>query len=81
MERLALIGVSHRRGGAAALEAWQGLFGSPSETTTPEALRGAGFTEWVSVSTCNRCDLVVALRTEAFVERVEDVTTLEVSTF
>ena len=56
MERLALIGVSHRRGGAAALEAWQGLFGS-----APEALREAGFTEWVSVSTCNRCDLVVAL--------------------
>ena len=55
MERLALIGVSHRRGGAAALEAWQNAF-SP-----PESLLPAGFSEWVPIITCNRCDLVVAL--------------------
>lgn len=56
MERLALIGVSHRRGGAAALEAWQSLVGS-----APGILAEAGFTEWVPILTCNRCDLVVAL--------------------
>ena len=55
MERLALIGVSHRRGGAAALEAWQNAFG-PAQALSP-----AGFTEWVPIITCNRCDLVVAL--------------------
>ena len=58
MERLALIGVSHRRGGAAALEAWQNAFSpkNPQQTLSP-----AGFTEWVPIITCNRCDLVVAL--------------------
>ena len=55
MERLALIGVSHRRGGAAALEAWQNAFGSP------QALSLTDFAEWVPIITCNRCDLVVAL--------------------
>ncbi len=55
VERLALIGVSHRRGGAAALEAWQNAF-SPAESLLP-----TGFTEWVPIITCNRCDLVVAL--------------------
>ena len=54
VERLALIGVSHRRGGAAALEAWQNAFSAAS-------LSPAGFTEWVPIITCNRCDLVVAL--------------------
>ncbi len=53
VERLALIGVSHRRGGAAALEAWQNAF---TKTQTLEA-----FGEWVPIITCNRCDLVVAL--------------------
>ncbi len=55
MERLALIGVSHRRGGAAALEAWQSAFGA-AQTPSP-----TGFAEWVPIITCNRCDLVVAL--------------------
>ena len=53
MERLALIGVSHRRGGAAALEAWQNAFST--------AHLPPGFAEWVPIVTCNRCDLVVAL--------------------
>jgi len=56
VDRLALIGVSHRRGGAAALEAWQNTFDS-----TQEVPRRAGFAEWVPIITCNRCDLVVAL--------------------
>lgn len=71
MERLALIGVSHRRGGAAALEAWQNTFDialsgdvalsgiGPSDTASVP--QQAGFTEWVPIITCNRCDLVVAL--------------------
>jgi glutamyl-tRNA reductase len=56
VDRLALIGVSHRRGGAAALEAWQNTF-DPAQ----EVPRQAGFAEWVPIITCNRCDLVVAL--------------------
>lgn len=59
VERLALIGVSHRRGGAAALEAWQHRFES-----APGTPRAAGFAEWVPIITCNRCDLVVALPRE-----------------
>jgi glutamyl-tRNA reductase len=59
VERLALIGVSHRRGGAAALEAWQHRFDPNSG-----APRQAGFAEWVPIITCNRCDLVVALPKE-----------------
>lgn len=57
MERLALIGVSHRRGGAAALEAWQAHY---QDTTLPEVL-GKGFGEVVTIQTCNRCDIVVEL--------------------
>ena len=54
MNRLALIGVSHRRGGAAALEAWQTTF-------SQEVLAGLGFAEHVAIVTCNRWDLVVVL--------------------
>ena len=61
MNRLALIGVSHRRGGAAALEAWQTTF-------TGEVLAGLGFAEHVAIVTCNRWDLVVALPKGADVE-------------
>ena len=57
MNRLALIGVSHRRGGAAALEAWQTTF-------TPEVLSELGFVEHVAIVTCNRWDLVVVLPEE-----------------
>lgn len=56
VERLALIGVSHRRGGAAALEAWQNTYG-PAQDAPAET----GFAEWVPIITCNRCDIVVAL--------------------
>ncbi len=57
MERLALIGVSHRRGGASALEAWQGAFGENQHAT----LASRGFSEYVLVETCNRWDLVLHL--------------------
>lgn len=57
MERLALIGVSHRRGGASALEYWQAHL---KGTTLPEWLQ-RGFREAVLLSTCNRCDMLVSL--------------------
>jgi glutamyl-tRNA reductase len=55
MERLALIGVSHRRGGARALEAWHA-----AHEETWRDLR-ASFPEVALVATCNRVDLLLAL--------------------
>lgn len=57
MERLALIGVSHRRGGANALEIWQDSFG---ENALRE-LEHDGYQAFVPLVTCNRWDLVVRL--------------------
>jgi glutamyl-tRNA reductase len=57
VERLALIGVSHRRGGAEALEAWQAAFGDGADRT----LAALGLHEFVPIVTCNRWDVVVAL--------------------
>ena len=57
MERLALIGVSHRRGGAGALEAWQAAFGEDANGS----LASLGLAEFVPIVTCNRWDVVVAL--------------------
>ena len=54
MERLALIGVSHRRGGAEALEAWQQRFDD-------EALARLGFDAFVRIATCNRWEVVLQL--------------------
>lgn len=55
MERLALVGVSQRRGGMQALEAWtawvQQLSAWPAEWGS----------EIVPLLTCNRCDLILAL--------------------
>lgn len=56
MERLALIGVSHRRGGALALEAWQEAFGADGAGSA-----AAGLTRAVPIVTCNRWDLVLEL--------------------
>lgn len=55
MERLALIGVSHRRGGAEALERWHARF--------PDAasLSALGFERGVVLATCNRWELVTHL--------------------
>ncbi|MBS3934197.1 MAG: glutamyl-tRNA reductase [Truepera sp.] len=52
MERLVLIGVSHRRGGAAALERWQAAFPGRASLGLPDA---------VLISTCNRWDVVASL--------------------
>ena len=68
MNRLALIGVSHRRGGAAALEAWQTTFNE-------EVLKGLGFVEHVSIVTCNRWDLVVVLPEEMSVTEARRILT------
>jgi glutamyl-tRNA reductase len=57
VDRFALIGVSHRRGGAAALEAYQRALGS----RPPADLLALGFAEVVRLSTCNRFDLLVVL--------------------
>ncbi|MER3555194.1 MAG: glutamyl-tRNA reductase [Meiothermus sp.] len=62
MERLALIGVSQRRGGTQALEAWTRL----AEENPPPS--GQFFTEAVPITTCNRCDWVVALKEGVSVE-------------
>jgi glutamyl-tRNA reductase len=51
VERLALIGVSHKRGGAAAIELWRRSFGE----ALPEGLAG------VVLATCNRWDAITAL--------------------
>lgn len=47
-----LIGVSHRRGGAAALERWQAAFPGRASLGLPDA---------VLLSTCNRWDVVASL--------------------
>ncbi|MCB9637960.1 MAG: glutamyl-tRNA reductase [Myxococcales bacterium] len=57
MERIALIGVSHRRGGVAALEAWHQAW----DERTLSDIVSLGFQEAVRLSTCNRCDLIVAM--------------------
>lgn len=56
MQRLALIGVSQRRGGAEALTQWSHWWQSPA----PGILELAE--EWVLVLTCNRCEAVLALK-------------------
>lgn len=52
MERLVLLGVSHRRGGAAALELWQATFPDRASLGLPDA---------VLLGTCNRWDVVATL--------------------
>ena len=68
MNRLALIGVSHRRGGAAALEAWQTTF-------SEEVLNELSFVEHVSIVTCNRWDLVVVLPEAMSVSEARNILT------
>ena len=65
---MALIGVSHRRGGAAALEAWQTTF-------TEEVLAGLGFVEYVAIVTCNRWDLTVVLPEEVSLDEARRLLT------
>lgn len=56
MERLALIGVSGRRGGSETLAAWTQMLPAILERPLP-----TGVLELVSLKTCNRCELVLAL--------------------
>jgi glutamyl-tRNA reductase len=65
MERLALIGISGRRGGAGALAAWTEMLTNILERPLP-----TGVLELVSVQTCNRCELVLALADTANLEDV-----------
>lgn len=67
MERLALIGVSQRRGGTQALEAWTRWL-QERPLSELEAIQ-----ERVAITTCNRCDLVVALREGVSVEAARAV--------
>ncbi len=66
MERLALIGVSGRRGGAGVLSAWTQML--PAILERP--LLPAGVLELVSIQTCNRCELVLAIDDTANLERI-----------
>ena len=50
------MGVSHRRGGARALEAYQQAYGEGGDL-----LRGAGLREFVPIVTCNRWDVAMVL--------------------
>lgn len=54
MDKLALIGVSHRRGGVKALETWQEQF-------TLETISALGLKEFVPLLTCNRWNLLTVL--------------------
>ena len=63
-----LIGVSHRRGGADALEAWQSAF-------NPEVLAEYGFAEWALLVTCNRWNLIAVLPPHLSVAEARDLLT------
>lgn len=62
MERLALIGVSHRRGGADALERWQARF------RDEEALAALGLEHGVVLATCNRWEFLTHLPADVSLE-------------
>lgn len=59
-----MIGVSHRRGGAGALEAYQRAYAGPGE----ERLARVGLEEFVPVVTCNRWDVAVVVPDEHAVD-------------
>ncbi|MFN2322853.1 MAG: glutamyl-tRNA reductase [Trueperaceae bacterium] len=56
MEDLILIGVSHRRGGAEALETYAT---DHAERPLPERLAALGVASWFELRTCNRVDIVL----------------------
>jgi len=64
MERLALLGVSQRRGGLEALTLWSTWWQNhaPAVSTLAE--------EWVPILTCNRCEIVLALKEGLSLEQV-----------
>lgn len=64
MERLALIGVSHRRGGAGAIEAYQEAYAGA------DRLHELGLNEFVVVATCNRWDVALVMPPEVPLEDI-----------
>ncbi len=72
MEGLSLIGVSHRRGGIAALEAWHEAFPEPS---LPARLGRVGVRAWALLATCNRWDVVLVRPPGVPLERVRQALT------
>ncbi len=72
MEGLTLIGVSHRRGGIAALEAWHDAF---PESGLGERLGLVGVRAWALVATCNRWDVVLVRPPGVGLERVRSALT------
>lgn len=66
MDHLALIGVSHRRGGANTIEAYQEAY----QGDRLEHLRELGLAEYVAIVTCNRWDVVLTVPDGVSVEEV-----------
>ena len=74
MERLALIGVSHRRGGAAALERFAlGYAATPVE----ERLAALGVRSWFVLDTCNRLDVLVVRPPQLPLDRLRAALTVD----
>ncbi|MCA9839449.1 MAG: NAD(P)-binding domain-containing protein [Trueperaceae bacterium] len=69
MNRFALIGVSHRRGGAAALESWQAELNS-------SAIKSRGFDHFVHIATCNRWDTFTVLPEDLSLDEARDLLSL-----
>ena len=67
MDGLTLIGVSHRRGGIPALEAWHDAF---PEHALAERLCRVGVRAWALIATCNRWDVVLVRPDGVGLERV-----------
>ena len=67
MDGLTLIGVSHRRGGVPALEAWHDAF---PEHALAERLCRVGVRAWALIATCNRWDVVLVRPDGVGLERV-----------
>ncbi len=72
VDGLTLIGVSHRRGGIPALEAWHDAF---PEHALPERLARVGVESWALVATCNRWDVVLVRPAGVGLERIRGVLT------
>jgi glutamyl-tRNA reductase len=72
VEGLTLIGVSHRRGGIAALESWHDAF---PESGLGERLGRVGVRAWALIATCNRWDVVLVRPAGVGLDRVRSTLT------
>ena len=72
MDGLTLIGVSHRRGGIQALEAWHDAFPANG---LGERLERCGVHAWALLATCNRWDVVLVRPDGVTLERVRGALT------